>query len=58
VRLPILTIERVAPFFWVSLGLRETDAFSVVVVQDFEGVAVENTDDFSMKGLSKTREGA
>jgi len=40
------------------LGLRETDAFSGVVVQDFEGVAVENTDDYSMKGLSKTREGA
>jgi hypothetical protein len=30
VRLSILTIERVAPFFWVALGLRETDAFSAV----------------------------
>jgi hypothetical protein len=43
VRLPILTIERVAPFFWVSLGLREADTFRVSVVQDFNGVAVENT---------------
>jgi hypothetical protein len=24
------------------LGLRETDAFSVVVVQDFEGVSIED----------------
>jgi hypothetical protein len=29
VRLPILTIEQEAPFFWVSLGLREADAFKV-----------------------------
>jgi len=27
------------------LGLRETDAYSVVVVQDFEGVAIEDGDD-------------
>jgi hypothetical protein len=26
VRLPILTNERVAPFFWVPLGLREADS--------------------------------
>jgi len=45
VRLPILTIERVAPFFWVSLGLREADTFRVSVVQDFEGVAVDDGDD-------------
>ncbi len=25
VRLPILTIERIAPFLWVSLGLWEAD---------------------------------
>jgi hypothetical protein len=40
-----LTIERVTPFFWVSLGLRDVDAFSAVVVQDFDGVAVEDRDD-------------
>jgi len=44
VRLPILTIERVAPFFWVSLGLREADAFRVLVVQHFDGVAIEHGD--------------
>jgi len=44
VRLPIPTNERVAPFFWVSLGLPETDAFSAVIVQDFEGVAIEDGD--------------
>ena len=37
-----LTIERVAPFFWVLLELREADAFGTLAVQDFEGVAVEN----------------
>jgi len=47
VRLPILTIEREAPFFWVSLGLREADAFRVLNVQDFEGVAIEDGDDGS-----------
>ena len=47
-RLPILTIERVALFFWVSLGLREADAFRVSVVQDFEGIAVEDGDDEAM----------
>jgi len=36
VRLPILTIEREAPFFWVSLGLREADAFRVLIVRDFQ----------------------
>ncbi len=44
VRLPILTIEGEAPFFWVSLGLRESDAYRALVVQDFEGVAVEDGD--------------
>ena len=44
-RLPILTIERVAPFFWVSLGPREARAFGVPVVQHFDGVAVEDGDD-------------
>ncbi len=29
VPLPILTIEQVAPFFWVSLGLREADVYKV-----------------------------
>ena len=45
VRLPILTIERVAPFFCVSLGLQEADVFRVSVVQDLDGVAVEDGDD-------------
>jgi hypothetical protein len=45
VRLPILTIERVGPFFWVSLGPREARAFGVPVVQHFDGVAVEDGDD-------------
>ena len=45
VRLPILTIERVAMFFWVSLGLREADEFRVLIVQNFEGVAVEDGGD-------------
>ena len=36
-------IERVAPLFWVSLELRETDAFKVKGVQAFEGVTVEDT---------------
>ena len=44
VRLPILTIEQEAPFFWVSLGLRESNAYRALVVQDFEGVAVEDED--------------
>jgi hypothetical protein len=44
VRLPILTIEREAPFYWVPLGLREADTFRMPVVQDFEGVAVEDGD--------------
>ncbi|MCI0428418.1 MAG: hypothetical protein L0Z46_10420 [Nitrospiraceae bacterium] len=47
-RVPILTIERVVPFFWVLLGLREADAFRVLVVEDFDGVAVENQDDFAL----------
>ena len=41
----IHTIERVAPFFCVSLGLREVDTVRAVVVQDFEGVAFEDRDD-------------
>jgi hypothetical protein len=45
VRLPILAIERVALFFWVSLGLREAEAFRVLVEQDFEGVTAEDGDD-------------
>ena len=57
VRLPILTIEREAPFFWVSLGLRKADAFRALVVQDFEGVAVEDGDDgageVSERGIGK-----
>lgn len=36
VRLPILRIDREAPFYSVPLGLREADTFRVPVVQDFE----------------------
>ena len=57
VRLPILTIEREAPFVWVSLGLREADAFRALGVEDFEGVAVEDGDDgageVSERGIGK-----
>ena len=45
VRLPILTIEREAPFFWVSLGLREAHVFGAMGVQDFESVAIGDGDD-------------
>jgi len=41
----IHTIERVAPFFCVSLGLRDADTVWAVVGQNFEGVAVEEGDD-------------
>jgi fructose-1,6-bisphosphatase/inositol monophosphatase family enzyme len=41
----IHTIERVAPFFCVSLGLREADRVRASVVQNFEAVAVEEGDD-------------
>jgi hypothetical protein len=54
VRLPILTIEREAPFFWVSLGLREVHAFGAMVVQNFEGVAIGDGDDGAGKIGSPT----
>ena len=34
----------------------ETDAFSAVVVQDFEGVAVENGDDLASEVYGKSIE--
>ena len=49
VRLPILTIERVAPFFWVSLGLQEADRFRVALVEDFDRIAVEDANDLTRK---------
>jgi len=36
----------------------ESDTFSAVVVQDFDGVAVKDGDNFSMKSRSKARENA
>jgi len=52
VRLPILTIERVAPFCWVSIGLREASAFRVLIVQNFDGVAIEDRDNRTYKAGS------
>jgi hypothetical protein len=56
VRLPILTIERVATFFWVSLGLREADTFRAVVVQDFDGVAVQVPPPSTLEAVTATEQ--
>jgi len=45
VPIPILTIERVAPFFWVSLGLRRRMHSRWKGVQDFYRVAIEDRGD-------------
>ena len=52
VRLPLLTVERVAPSFGVSLGLRWVDTVRALVVQDFEGIAGEDADDLASEGGS------
>jgi len=39
----------------VSLRLRDADAFRVLVVQDFEGVTVEDGDDGSEKSAARER---
>jgi len=44
VRLPIVTIERVSPFFCVALGLREAHAFGAMVVQRTSRVSPSGTE--------------
>ena len=39
------TLERVEQFIWLRLGLGKADRFSMVIVQNVDGVAVEDGDD-------------